>query len=112
MKDTPHGKIWVKYVALLLLLFARYRLGCPFYRMFGICCPGCGLTRAWKYALSGEIVKAFETHSLFLLAPLMILLFFLREAVSERYIHKMDMLLCALGVLFFVFHLLRGGAVK
>lgn len=99
----------IRRIVLLGLLIVRCYLGCPIYRLFGIVCPGCGLTRAWKYALSGEFKKAFESHLLFPLAPVVILMFFLREVVSRKGVFDTDKLLCAFGILFFVFHLLRLG---
>lgn len=40
----------------------------------GIPCPACGLTRAYKQLLSGNVVEAFNAHPLFLLPIIMLLL--------------------------------------
>lgn len=43
---------------------------CPTAGLFGIPCPGCGLTRATAAALSGHFAHAFELHPLvYLVAP-------------------------------------------
>jgi hypothetical protein len=43
---------------------------CPTAGLFGIPCPGCGLTRATVAALSGHFSHAFELHPLvYLVAP-------------------------------------------
>lgn len=36
---------------------------CPFPKLFGIPCPGCGMTRASFFLLRGEFKHAFEFHA-------------------------------------------------
>lgn len=52
----------------------------------GIPCPACGLTRAYKQLLGGNVVAAFEAHPLFLL-PIIILIvvLFKRLDIVLRY---------------------------
>ena len=47
--------------------------GCPVYRLTGIPCPGCGLTRAWCCFLAGDWKSAVGYHPLFLAAPFYLL---------------------------------------
>ena len=47
--------------------------GCPVYRLTGIPCPGCGLTRAWRCFLAGDWKSAVGYHPLFLAAPFYLL---------------------------------------
>jgi len=55
----------------LLLLFEIPL--CPTATLFGIPCPGCGLTRATLALLSGNLRLAFQLHPLvFVLAPLLV----------------------------------------
>jgi len=37
---------------------------CPVALMFGLPCPGCGITRAFGYATHGRLREAFEFHAL------------------------------------------------
>lgn len=46
-----------------ILIFFFYK--CPFYSLFNIPCPGCGMTRAYKSLLLLNIQAAFEYHPLF-----------------------------------------------
>lgn len=78
-------------------------LGCPFYRIFRIPCPGCGLTRAWVCCLHGELQSAFRYHPLFLLAPPLILGFVFFENIPN----KRKKYFFAIAILFFVYNLFR-----
>lgn len=42
---------------------------CPFYWIFGIPCPGCGMTRAILCLLRADIHGAFEMHPLVFTMP-------------------------------------------
>ena len=56
----------VKQHLLLLLALAAYLLiGCPIQHMFGVPCPGCGLSRAHLAALQLDFAAAFSYHPLF-----------------------------------------------
>ena len=62
--------------AILVIATAYHLLGCPIRLVFGIPCPGCGMTRAWLLAIRLRFAGAFNMHPLFLLAPPLILLAF------------------------------------
>lgn len=71
------GKIEKKILrcsGILLTLGALIITGCPIRRLFGVPCPGCGLTRAWICFLTGQWKAALEYHPLFLAAPAALLL--------------------------------------
>jgi hypothetical protein len=56
---------------LLLALVGFYALiGCPFRFFLGICCPGCGMTRAMLALLHGDFALASYYHPLWWLAIL------------------------------------------
>lgn len=45
--------------------------GCPFKRVTGIPCPGCGMTRAVRFLLHGDVASATAMHPLvWLFVPL------------------------------------------
>ena len=50
------------------LLWIAFYWKCPSKVFFGIPCPGCGLTRAYKAALRFDFQTAFTHHPLFPLA--------------------------------------------
>lgn len=48
---------------------------CVYQALFSIPCPGCGMTRAWRAALCGEIATAFAFHPMFWSAPVLLVYF-------------------------------------
>ncbi len=36
--------------------------GCTMYTLFGIRCPGCGMTTSWAYALKGDFTNAIQAN--------------------------------------------------
>lgn len=53
-------------IFLVITVIVIYQLiGCPFRFLFGIPCPGCGMTRAWLSFLQGDFIGAFRWHPLF-----------------------------------------------
>ena len=52
-------------IAVVVILLAVSGIGCPVRFLFGIPCPGCGITRACMAALRGEFADAFRWHPLF-----------------------------------------------
>ena len=59
----------LRHAAALVLLAALCCFGCPFRRLTGLPCPGCGLTRAWLHALRGDWAAAFRAHAFFAAVP-------------------------------------------
>jgi hypothetical protein len=62
---------------------------CPFKSIFGVPCPGCGLTTAILELLKGKVFESLHTHafaSIFMFAFLIILVaVFLPQAIRERF---------------------------
>lgn len=56
-----------KYIAIIILgiLVLAGFFACPIYNFSGIPCPACGITRACRLFLTGQIKDAFIMHPLF-----------------------------------------------
>lgn len=54
-------------LALILLFSKLFGSFCPTYRIFGICCPFCGMTRAHLAALRLDLSAALYYHPVFFL---------------------------------------------
>ncbi|QBO35942.1 DUF2752 domain-containing protein [Periweissella cryptocerci] len=57
---------------------------CIYRAVFGIPCPGCGMTRAFEHLVHGDVVGAFYFHPLFWVAILFLFaIIFRRIAISQ-----------------------------
>lgn len=99
--------IAIKWIACLILLIFLCYYGCPFYQLFNIRCPGCGLTRAWLRFLNGEWEAALAYHRLFWLAPGFLLLCVYHDGVSSEKQKKIRLVLYLFAAVFVVNHIYR-----
>lgn len=89
--------------ALLLLgalVIAGYFFGweCPFLRLTGIPCPGCGLTRACAAALRADFAEAFRLHFMFPAVPaLALFVLFGGRLFRREWLNVLLLCLIALG---------------
>lgn len=51
---VKHGK-YVAVILVVLLIYILTGIGCPIYKWLGIRCPTCGVTRALRGLLSGDL---------------------------------------------------------
>ena len=69
---------------------------CPFFRVTGIPCPGCGLTRAVILLLKGELLASLRFHAfaplVLLTAVALILVLLLPRSITQPAISKVAML--------------------
>lgn len=54
-------------------------VGCPLKRIFGVPCPGCGITRACLSALKPDLAAAFRWHPLWFLVPLIFAVYVFKD---------------------------------
>ena len=88
-----------------LLLLLLFMFGCPFYELFGITCPCCGVTRAWLAFLCGDLVLAFQFHLFFPVVPVILLLVLLRNRI---YLTKIvDVCLYVFAIVLFIYNGMR-----
>lgn len=70
---------WKIILTLVLILYAVLAyiipLQCPFYSLFKVKCPGCGMTRALISAIRLNFGQAFSYHIMFWSVPLLYLCF-------------------------------------
>lgn len=97
------------HLAVLGLLALDVLFGCPFKRIFGLPCPGCGLTRAWLCFLSGDWGQAIRYHPLFLPTPLFIFLTAHRDTSLLPKSRLLDGALIGFAAVLAGWHLWRSG---
>ena len=85
--------------ALIIFLVIYSSMECFYQKIFHIPCLGCGMTRAWKYFVRGDINEAYEFHKGFWTAPIIALYIYKGKFLFRRI--AWDILLILL--LFFIF---------
>ncbi|XME03163.1 DUF2752 domain-containing protein [Lachnospiraceae bacterium C1.1] len=101
MNDMKNIKDKIIIAIGLLLLAAAAYLGfyrCPVKLIFGFPCPSCGMTRAFRAVVHGNIDESFKFHPLWPLAALAIILIIL----NELKIIKPSKKLINFGAVFFI----------
>lgn len=82
------------YIGVVLLHLPS--LGCPFFRLTGVPCPGCGLTRACLLLLKGDIRASIKFHAFapifVVFISLVILSTLLPRSLTEPVIQKAETL--------------------
>ncbi len=69
----------------LMGLVAFYAIvGCPARFFFGICCPGCGMTRASLSILKLDFIGAFNYHPLVFIMPVCVVIFLIRKRLPKK----------------------------
>ena len=81
---------------------------CPIFLIFGVPCPGCGLTRACFTIFSGDFLGAIKMHLLFLTLPIIAILILIAIFKPDLSKKKGFSITCiVLGVLFIAYYVYR-----
>lgn len=99
--------IFVIYYVSISILDTGTR--CVYKNLFGIPCPGCGMTRSYIHLLEGDWRAAFEDHPLFMLVPVIILLsaVLLWKRLSPKMNRVISSVLLGIAVMFIVVYVIR-----
>jgi hypothetical protein len=98
LRDRRFGLVLTGALALNVALFSLNLPAwqCPFFRLTGVPCPGCGLTRACMLLLRGQVQASMKFHAF---APVFLVLIavlvmgtLLPRSVTEPLIHKAETL--------------------
>lgn len=93
-------------ITYLSLVPLRYIPECPIHYLFGIYCPGCGVTRALKALINGNIKNALHDNALFVFSPIMIGVSILMDKnVNQK--SKKNAYITFVAIVVFVFTLMR-----
>lgn len=81
---------------------------CPFDFLFGISCPGCGMTRSLIRLLHFDFSGAFYYHPLFPLGVLLSIFFFLDYFNIYKMNYKpKNIILTIIGIIFIITYIIR-----
>ena len=80
--------------AILFLTLIHYE--CIWKTIFGIPCPGCGMTRAWLAAFRLDMKAAFSYHPMFWSVPIVVFyLCFEEKFLPKRWAHLLFIFIAA-----------------
>ena len=103
------------FILLLSLVVIFFLYKCPFWIIFGIPCPGCGMTRAFKSLLTLDIAQAFQYHPLFFLVIILgigwILDFFKILHVTDSVKNMILYISCFLFILVYIVRFIHGSDI-
>lgn len=100
------GVIVIATVAILYSAMEAVGITCPIKYVTGISCAGCGMSRAWLAALSGDIAGAMAYHPLFLAPVLVAGLLLFRNRIPSRVLYAALIAIAAIFALVYMYRML------
>lgn len=79
-------------------------IGCPSRYITGVCCPGCGMTRATIQLLHGNVPKAIHYHPLVFTLPIITVLFICKKRIN---VYVLNTILTIIIVAFILVYIVR-----
>lgn len=106
-------KYWlaVLVIAALYTIISALTIGCPFRFLFGISCPGCGMSRSLLFLLQGNIQRAFYYHPLFFLVPILFYSIYRCEEKNDTFGKALLTVIVFLFFLVWIIRLFQGSPV-
>lgn len=89
---------------LLAIILFITDIGCPTRFLTGICCPGCGMTRAVIHLCKGDAAGAIHYHPLVFTLPIIAVLFVLKDRINKVVLNS---ILAVIIVLFIAVYIIR-----
>ena len=93
-------------IAAYLYITVSFRIYCPFNRLTGLTCPGCGCTRALFSLMRGDF-SAYFSYNPFALPLLVMLVLLPHLNMSGRFRIPLTVFCILTAILGFVYNLLR-----
>lgn len=91
-------------MGLLAMILFITDIGCPTRFFTGICCPGCGMTRAVIHLAKGDIKGAIYYHPLVFTLPIIVILFLFKDRINKKFL---NVVLIIIIVLFISIYMIR-----
>ena len=91
-----------------LIMFVYTRIGCPFRLFLGICCPGCGMTRALMALLCFDFLGAFSYNPCVYILPIGLVIFLCRRKIPKTTFNVLMGIGIFLFIGAFIFRLVTG----
>lgn len=105
------GILSLGFCLLLYVLFLYLTgIGCPIKFISGLCCPGCGMTRAVISAIRLDFKEAFYYHPLWCVVPLVAFLLIIFRN-KKRAFNLCIQLTCILLISVYLFRIFSGSDI-
>ena len=114
MKQLIFNKIKLnKSFILIIICIAPFYLifGCPLRFLFGICCPGCGMSRALWHLLCLDFGQAAYMHPLVFLLPVAAIVWLFRKKIPGKIMAALCVTALVLLFTVYVIRLANGSEV-
>ena len=114
MKNQSLKNNIMNAICIIMLLLYTLIIGCPIRLIFGISCPGCGLTRAFISVIQLDFDKATYYHPLWFLFIVLFIVNILKEKVVKQYglsksfiLQGINVINIIIGILFVLVYVYR-----
>lgn len=111
-KDKSKIRKYLENILLIILIILVYviilsilKISCPIKELFGISCPGCGMTRAVIHGLMFKFDLAFYYHPLWFLLPIIFIVLLLTHYKNKMKIFYLT--ICITSILFITVYIYR-----
>ena len=99
-------------LVICVAIFLAFFFHCPIKHLFGISCPGCGMTRAHLALLRLDFKEAFHLHPMFPVVVPMVLYTAHRGLFKKRLSEKIEFIILYTVIFLFaatyIYRLMRG----
>lgn len=100
------GSVILRAIILVIVLGMGGIFGCPFYQIFQIPCPCCGITRAWLAFFKGNVKGALSFHPFFMFISAILVLGVFEDIIFKSKKGK-EIFFCVSGIIIFLLYLVR-----
>ena len=104
-------KIFVWFSVCIPVIVFYLAFGCPLRFFTGVCCPGCGMTRALWYILKLDFTTAFNMHPLIFIMPVVAVIYIFREKLPKKLYTALVVIFFSLMAITYILRLISGSDV-
>ncbi len=95
-----------------IIIAALYlTIQCPIKFFTGICCPGCGMTRAFLSILRLDFEAAFYYHPAIFIMPLAAVIFIMKKKINPTVVRVLLILFILILLVIYLYRLINGSDV-
>lgn len=111
LKKKAHYLIPIAIACIIYVLLFSFVIkghsSCPIKEIFGIPCPGCGMTRAYKAFFTGHFLDALYFHPLFFSIPFLAIILIFNEIPFLNKLYRSKFFWFSVVALFLLVYIIR-----